>query len=403
MSNNMHPLLKEREQSLFLQKITSVMKNYNMEYMLLTKAENVFYATGYYEQLETGIAIVGADGQVVLAVSTLESQDAKDMAAPGVEVREFMSYVFIDDGTPECLKDKSDVVDPNAIINIALDIMKYPSVSGKIGIETGYVTYSFWKKLTNQVNSELLVDCTPALTEARMIKTPWEIKMLKLGAQHQEKVFMKIGEDLKDGMPGYMLNKLFLYYSAQFDVEGVLGRMHKFVPAAGPYYGLCNFPRGYILKDGDIVKFDCGFKYLGCNADIARTFVVGQKASDEAAEIYETLYKANRLGVSMLKPGTKCSDIYKAVRENVEQSRLIPKYPRGHVGHSMGSGISFEEYPTLAPKTDVIIQPGMVFSLETPYSATGKAVVHGGFNIEDTFLITENGAEAFTDAPSTLF
>ncbi len=226
--------------------------------------------------------------------------------------------------------------------------------------------------------------------------------MLRIGAQHQEKVFSHIAADLKAGMPGYMLNKLFMYYSAQFDEFGVLGRMHKFVPAAGPYYGLCNFPRGYTLRDGDIIKFDCGFKYLGCNADIARTYVVGGKPSEKAAEIYETLYKANRLGVSMLKPGTKCSDIYWAIREFVEASGVIPKYPRGHMGHSMGSGISFEEHPTLAPKTDIIIQPGMVFSLETPYSATGKAAVHGGFNIEDTHVITADGHESFTNAPSTL-
>ena len=324
------------------------------------------------------------------------------MVPDGVEVREFLSYVFIDDGTPECLKDKGDAVDPNAIINIAAEIINPKTLTGKIGVESTFITHSFWTKLTSKLPEEVFIDCTPALTEARMIKTPWEIKMLRLGAQHQEKVFMQIGSDLKDGMPGYMLNKLFLYYSAQFDEYGTLGRMHKFVPAAGPYYGLCNFPRGYTLKNGDIIKFDCGFKNLGCNADIARTFVVGNQATDDDLEVYDTLYRANRLGVSMLKPGVKCSDIYWAVRNEVEKSRLIPKYPRGHMGHSMGSGISFEEFPTLAPKTDIIIQPGMVFSLETPYSATGKAVVQGGFNIEDTFVITETGHEAFTNAPDTL-
>lgn len=400
--NNMHHLLAEREQPLFKEKVLTAMKKYGMEYLILTKAENVFYITGYYEQLETGVAIVSAWGDITLAVSTLESQDARAMVPDEVEVREFMSYVFIDDGTPDCLEDKGDAVDPNAIFNIAMDIIKPGSITGKIGLEMNFITHKFWGKLVDRYPEEVLADCSNALVEARMIKTPWEIKMLRIGAQHQEKVFLHMGNDLKEGMPGYMLNKLFLYYSAQFDEEGTLGRQHKFVPAAGPYYGLCNFPRGYTLKNGDIVKFDCGFKNLGCNADIARTFAVGNTATDDEIEIYETLYHANRLGVSMLKPGIRCSDIYIAVRKEVEKSRLISKYPRGHVGHSMGSGISFEEQPTLASNTDIIIRPGMVFSLETPYSATGKAVVTGGFNIEDTFVITEDGYEAFTSAPGTL-
>lgn len=399
---NMHPLLAGREQNIFKEKVLDTMKKYNMEYLILTKAENVFYVTGYYEQLETGIAIISSDGRIILAVSTLESQDAKAMVPEGVEVREFLSYVFIDDGSKECLRDKGDEVDSDAVFNITKDVIKPGTVDGKIGLEMNFITRLFWKKIIDIYPEELFCDCSKALVEARMVKTPWEIKMLRLGAKHQEKVFMHIGNDLKEGMPGYMLNKLFLYYSAQFDEEGTLGRMHKFVPASGPYYGLCNFPRGYILQQGDIVKFDCGFKNLGCNADIARTFAVGNTASDEELEIYETLYNANRLGVSMLRPGVKCSDIYYTVRTEVEKSRLIPKYPRGHVGHSIGSGISFEEYPTLAPNTDIVIQPGMVFCLETPYSATGNAVVRGGFNIEDTFLITEYGHEAFTDAPSSL-
>ena len=90
-------------------------------------------------------------------------------------------------------------------------------------------------------------------------------------------------------------------------------------------------------------------------------------APDEVLEIYDTLYKANRMGVEMLKPGTPMKDIYNAIREQVEQSRLIPKYPRGHMGHSIGSGVGPEEYPTIAPGTDYVLEENMVLCLETPY------------------------------------
>ncbi|UQT49976.1 aminopeptidase P family protein [Flavonifractor plautii] len=116
-------------------------------------------------------------------------------------------------------------------------------------------------------------------------------------------------------------------------------------------------PRGYILQAGDIIKFDVGYQYLGYWSDIARTFAVGGTAPDEALELYDTLYRANRLGVSMLKPGVAMRDIYSAIREEVEKSRLVPKYPRGHMGHSIGCGVGPEEYPTIAPEPTTCWSP----------------------------------------------
>ncbi len=73
------------------------------------------------------------------------------------------------------------------------------------------------------------------------------------------------------------------------------------------------------------------------------------------------------------------------------------------MGHSIGSGGGPEEYPTIAPGTDYILEPNMVVSLETPYSATGNAPVKGGFNLEDTHVITADGHESFTTMPGNIF
>ena len=105
----------------------------------------------------------------------------------------------------------------------------------------------------------------------------------------------------------------------------------------------------------------------------------------------------------MLKPGVAMRDIYHAIREEVEKSSLVPKYPRGHMGHSIGSGVGPEEYPTIAPGTDYVLEPNMVVCLETPYSGTGNAPVCGGFNLEDTHVITTDGHESFTTMPDNIF
>jgi Xaa-Pro aminopeptidase len=48
------------------------------------------------------------------------------------------------------------------------------------------------------------------------------------------------------------------------------------------------------------------------------------------------------------------------------------------------------------------IGPGMCGSLETSYMAAQGAYAPGPYNIEDSFVITEDGYDRFTTVPSTL-
>ena len=73
------------------------------------------------------------------------------------------------------------------------------------------------------------------------------------------------------------------------------------------------------------------------------------------------------------------------------------------MGHSIGCGLHTEEFPTISANSTHVLEPGMVVCVETPYSGVGNAPVQGGVNIEDTFAITETGAEAFTTAPDNIF
>lgn len=398
----MHPLMKQREGRLINQRLQNKMKQEGFDYLILQEPKNIFYITGYLPLVGVSIAVLPAEGDPTLVISTLESYDAK-CVTDNVEIKEFLSWVFIDNGTRECYQDKGDIMDPDDPIRLALETVDLKNLSGKVGYEQPTISRSLYVGLTTRIPEEKLSDCSMVLKTARMRKTPWEIKMVKTAAQSLEKVYEATARELKPGMPEGLIQKYFVQYSAEFDDLGILGRKHGLIPAVGPYYGLCGMPRGYTLKAGDVIKFDVGFDYFGFNSDIARTYAVGGVASDEVCEIYDTLYKANRLAVSKLKPGVKCSEIYKTAREYVENSRLIKHYPRGHVGHSVGCDSSAEEYPTLSPQSDIVLEAGMTFSLETPYSATYGAPVLGGFNIEDTFVITEDGHEAFTEMPDNIF
>ena len=398
-----HPMLAKREQKLLCGKLQAEMKKRDIGYLILRNPANVFYATGYAPLVGSGVAVVPVEGDPYLLISTLVSAEAY-AATEDVDVREFMSWVFIDDGSEESRRDKGDVIDPQAAVHMAADIIQNHPMGGKIGLELGIISHTFYTALCAALPEGHIVDGTSTIKEARVIKTPWEVEMLRLAARQLDEIWQHMVIDIKPGMPAWKIDALYAYYAGLLNMEhGTMSRMNEFVYACGPYVGIGSMPKGYILKAGDIVKFDAGFKYLGYTSDIARTFAVGGVATDEAIEVYETLYRAKCVGDRMLKPGVSMSDIYHAVRAEVEKSRLIPKYPRGHVGHSIGCDEFVEEYPTLAPGTQYVLQPNMVISLELSYFATGMAPATGGFNLEDTHLITEDGRESFTTIPSGLF
>jgi Xaa-Pro aminopeptidase len=73
-------------------------------------------------------------------------------------------------------------------------------------------------------------------------------------------------------------------------------------------------------------------------------------------------------------------------------------------GHGTGHGLGLEihEAPRVGqtgqPGADVILKPGMVFTVEPGVYVPGT----GGVRIEDDVLVTEDGCEVLTDAPRDL-
>lgn len=397
----LHELMRDRENSLFITKIQNEMEKYDMEYLVLNNPENVFYATGYFPIFSTFL-VVPAKGTPIMIVNSLESIDVRAMV--NLEVREYPSWIFVDDGTEFSKRERGDEIDPNIAINMALDLVTSKPLQGKVGIETGLLSVYLYQRIAGRISKDVLIDCSALMRDVRIIKTPWEIKILKFATEQLDKAIRRTMEDLRPGMPGWKVTAIFLHHVTALNLDsGTILKAVGFGHADGPFYLLSGMPRGYTLKNGDIIKIDGGYEAFGYNADIARTFVLGDTKNDLAEEMYHALYRGKQVGVSMLKPGVKMSEVYWAARNEIEKCPLLSKYPRGHVGHSIGCNAGLEEYPQISPTCDYVLQPNMVVSLETPYCGTGAAPVIGGINIEDSHLITEDGHISFTQAPDSIY
>lgn len=398
-----HPLLYERNQLEFEKKLKKSMIENNINSLILLRPENVFYATGYYRS-PTGltIAVINEKGKVKLIVNDNEYESALAIADQDVEVHLFSTWLFVDDGTKEAFFPKNAIADSNSAMKNALELVDDNNEKSIIGIEREYINANLWEFLINMVGKDRLRDNTTAMMNARMLKTDWEIDILRKAAQHSEKMMQSTIELTKPGMTLYEIEKIMNQKGYEFDTENTIINQ-VMIASAGNQFGISGLPRQMVMKTGDMIRLDGGSVHLGYYSDLARTYVVGGNPSAEQENLYRALYSGYEEGLKMFKPGVKLADIYYKVREVVESSGIFPAYARGHVGHSLGISTAVEEYPQISPVSDIVLEPGMVFSFEVPFYGNKNAqIMTASINIEDTLVVTESGHERFTYANSTL-
>ncbi len=97
-----------------------------------------------------------------------------------------------------------------------------------------------------------------------------------------------------------------------------------------------------------------------------------------------------------MKPGAICSEIFSLAATMAEEAGFGDRFmgPPGEqakfVGH--GVGLELDEMPVLAKGFEVPLQQNQVIAVEPKFVFPGVGVI----GIENTFVVTENGAECLT-------
>ncbi|HHY37843.1 MAG TPA: aminopeptidase P family protein [Clostridia bacterium] len=276
--------------------------------------------------------------------------------------------------------------------DVLVGVLKEKGLSeGRVGIEFSSISYSLGTRLTKEFPKVQFVDAKPVFTEARMIKTPWEIANIRNSVKAAEIALSAaidvIGEGTKE-------SDILQAYKRSLINQG-LDWGTTSVGAGANSAETYNLGGSYAVKKGDVVRFDLGAITNGYFSDISRTVVLG-RPSDTARRVYDAIYEAEQTMLSMVKPGALTGDIYEAGVSIVRKHGFLD-YVRGNMGH--GIGLVVHEEPDLVKGGQIVLEPGMVLAVEAPFYITGEF----GMNVENNVIVTEKGYELLdTSLPTQL-
>lgn len=166
-----------------------------------------------------------------------------------------------------------------------------------------------------------------------------------------------------------------------------------------------------ILENGDIVNFDITLEKNGYIADSSKTYLVGE-VSVEARRLVRTCYEAMWKGIQAVRPGARLGDVGHAIDRHARKNGY--SVVRDFCGH--GIGTRMHEAPQVPhwgkPGTGVVLQEGMVFTIEPMLNQGGREIRNGsdGWTVrtrdgklsaqfEHTVAVTRNGVNVLTLRP----
>jgi methionyl aminopeptidase len=247
---------------------------------------------------------------------------------------------------------------------------------------------------------------------AILIKNAQEIEKMRVAGRLAGEVLQMIRPYVKAGITTNELDKICHDY---------IVNVQKAIPAPLNYHGfpksictsvnhqICHgIPSDKQLKKGDIINIDITVIKDEYHGDTSKMFFIGEPPV-RARRVTQIAYECLKLGIELVKPGTRLGDIGHVIQQHAESNHC--SVVREYCGHGIGKG--FHEEPQVMhygkAGTGIALEPGMIFTIEPMINAGKRHVklLNDNWTVvtkdhspsaqwEHTILVTENGHDILT-------
>jgi len=270
---------------------------------------------------------------------------------------------------------------------------------------------------------ESLVDVRQLIDTARLIKTPYEIDIMRKSAQIAAGAHNRAMQKVVAGKMEYEIEAEFLH---EFYRNGAQSPAYTSIVAGGANACTLHYnANNCVLNAGDLLLIDAGCELDGYASDITRTFPINGKFSAAQKDLYELVLAAQLAAIEVAKPNNHWNAPHEAAlgvlmqgfidfklctgsKAEVLENGSYRQFYMHRTGHWLGLDVhDAGEYKDKAGNW-ALLEAGNTLTVEPgcyvrPADNVPEHFWNIGIRIEDDVLITKTGNEVLTkDAIKTV-
>lgn len=343
---------------------------------------NIRYITDFWAVFDFAGVVIPREGKPIFLTGGPESYDFAKQFAKIDDVR--VHPLYVETSAPEWDK-PTNAYDYNVIFD---EISKRFEIK-KIAIgNTNIIPYHIMQDIINGAKKAKIVFDDELIMKLRWQKSSNEIALLKEAFRITDEAAKFAIEMVKPGVREWEIEAA---WRSKIYTMGAEGTGYPVWVTSGPkmFQSLCKSSER-VIEQNDVVQLTFGAKYQGYCGNMCRPVIIGSTDRKREAMIKTALDCLNETKQNM-KPGVPFAKVYDDF-----QARLQKDGYKGQnlYGPAHGTGLQECEGPWVDNRTDMILEPGMVFNIDI-WIADNEF----GVRFEDGVIVTETGLECLTSIP----
>lgn len=375
-------------------RLKTAMEKNGIDVLVSFKPEHTFYMSGFNPILYSHpvLMILPASGAPTLLVHALRDAHGRDEG-------------FVDDIRAYGVWSTTKTMGPkwqDALVEI---LAEKGLSDARIGLEAESTPIALWQTVTELLPNAAIVDSSKLIDRCRIIKDPDEIAHARIAADLADRGMDAAIAALADGGTERDAHNASLFAMNTHwakhlpdSVEvadfgglegGMINGLATWVLSGRRMFRNCDNSTTRKPETGEFCAIFIWAVANGIHAENERTVAIG-KASDAHKRALDTILTIRDEIAPVMKPGTPLAELYHITKRGLTEAGYTRNIP-GRIGHTIGIGA--HEHFSLDGTTDVILEPGMMFTLEPNLRIPDQGI---STQISDTILITETGHEFLT-------